>query len=71
VPLPNPDDAVIANLNPTEDYKTSVLSGLSPTVILECAGRGLSFWQYQMAQEMSGKLGSRLYATNLPTANNI
>jgi E3 ubiquitin-protein ligase CCNP1IP1 len=50
--LLNPDDAVIANLNPTEDYKTSVLSGLSPTVIMECAGRALSFWGYQITQEM-------------------
>ncbi|KAK7926974.1 hypothetical protein PG985_003972 [Apiospora marii] len=53
VSLPNPDDAVIANLNPSEDYKTSVLSGLSPTVIMECAGRALSFWAYQTTQEVS------------------
>ena len=50
--LPNPDDVVRANLNPTEDYKTSVLSGFSPTVIMECAGRGLAFYSYQTAQEM-------------------
>ena len=48
----NPDDAIIAILNPTEDYKTSVLSGLSPNVIMECAGRALSFWAYQTTQEM-------------------
>jgi E3 ubiquitin-protein ligase CCNP1IP1 len=51
--LSNPDDVVVTNLNPTEDYKTSVLSGLSPNVIMECAGRGLSFWAYQTTQEMS------------------
>ncbi|KAK6827683.1 hypothetical protein PG987_011024 [Apiospora arundinis] len=51
--LPNPDDAVIANLNPSEDYKTSVLSGLSPAVIIECASRALSFWAYQTTQEVS------------------
>ncbi|KAI1775672.1 hypothetical protein F4818DRAFT_440949 [Hypoxylon cercidicola] len=45
--LTNPDDAVISNLNPSEDYKTSVLSGLSPNVIIECASRALSFWAYQ------------------------
>ena len=39
-------------LNPTEDYKTSVLSGLSPSVIMECAGRGVAFWVYQTTQEM-------------------
>jgi E3 ubiquitin-protein ligase CCNP1IP1 len=50
--LPNPDDAVATRLNPTEDYKTSVLSGLSPSIIMECATRGLSFWSYQSAQEM-------------------
>ena len=50
--LTNPDDAVITNLNPTEDYKTSVLSGLSPNVIMECAGRALSFWTYQITQEV-------------------
>lgn len=50
--LTNPDDVVITALNPTEDYKTSVLSGLSPNVIMECAGRALSFWAYQTTQEM-------------------
>lgn len=50
--LTNPDDAVITNLNPSEDYKTSVLSGLSPNVIMECAGRALSFWAYQTTQDI-------------------
>ncbi|KAK1975854.1 cyclin [Colletotrichum cereale] len=50
--LANPDDAVVINLNLTEDYKTTVLSGLSPNVIMECAGRALSFWAYQTTQEM-------------------
>ncbi|WPH04468.1 Hypothetical protein R9X50_00735900 [Acrodontium crateriforme] len=50
--LTNPDDAVVTQLNPTEDYKTSVLSGLSPTVIMECAGRGLAFYTYQTTQEI-------------------
>ena len=51
--LTNPDDVVVANLNPTEDYKTSVLSGLNPNVVMECAGRALNFWAYQTMQEMS------------------
>lgn len=50
--LSNPDDAVTTILQPTEDYKTSVLSGLDPTTIMECAGRGLAFWAYQTTQEM-------------------
>ena len=53
--LTNPDDVVIANLKPTEDYKTSVLSGLNPNVIMECTGRALNFWAYQTLQEMSVK----------------
>jgi E3 ubiquitin-protein ligase CCNP1IP1 len=50
--LPNGDDAVITDLNPPDDYKTSVLSGLSPNIILECSGRALSFWAYQATSEM-------------------
>lgn len=50
--LNNADDAVIANLKPSEDYKTSVLSGLSPNIIMECAGRALSFWAYQATQDI-------------------
>ncbi|KAL8954101.1 MAG: hypothetical protein Q9222_000080 [Ikaeria aurantiellina] len=50
--LPNPDDVVSTQLNPTEDYKTSVLSGFSPSTIAECAGRGLAFWSYQSTQEI-------------------
>ena len=43
---------VVTRLNPAEDYKTSVLSGLSPTIVMECAGRALAFFSYQTAQEM-------------------
>ncbi|KAJ5873820.1 uncharacterized protein N7529_002250 [Penicillium soppii] len=50
--LLNPDDAVSTILNPTEDYKTSVLSGLDPNTIMECAGRALGFWAYQSTQEI-------------------
>ncbi|KAJ1706336.1 cyclin [Aspergillus flavus] len=50
--LVNPDDVVITALNPTEDYKTSVLSGLDPNTIMECAGRALLFWSYQTTQEI-------------------
>ncbi|KAL4923934.1 uncharacterized protein BDV17DRAFT_301381 [Aspergillus undulatus] len=49
--LLNPDDAVSTVLQPTEDYKTSVLSGLDPNTIMECTGRALKFWAYQMTQE--------------------
>ncbi|KAL2830568.1 hypothetical protein BDW59DRAFT_170124 [Aspergillus cavernicola] len=50
--LNNPDDAVETVLNPTEDYKTSVLSGLDPNTIIECSGRALLFWTYQTTQEI-------------------
>ncbi|EAW06745.1 uncharacterized protein ACLA_084400 [Aspergillus clavatus NRRL 1] len=50
--LVNPDDAASTVLNPSEDYKTSVLSGLDPTTIMECASRALAFWAYQTTQEM-------------------
>ncbi|KAL2849545.1 hypothetical protein BJY01DRAFT_262198 [Aspergillus pseudoustus] len=50
--LNNPDDAVTTLLRPTEDYKTSVLSGLDPTTIMDCAGRALTFWTYQTTQEV-------------------
>lgn len=51
-PLDNPDDAVVTDLNPSEEYKTSVLSGLSPSIIVECTSRALSFWAYQTIQEV-------------------
>lgn len=50
--LSNEDDVVVTELQPTEDYKTSVLSGLSPAIIMECAGRGMAFYHYQTTQEM-------------------
>jgi hypothetical protein len=42
----------VADLKPSEDYKTSILSGLSPTIIMECASRALAFHSYQAAQEI-------------------
>ena len=42
----------MADLRPSEDYKTSILSGLSPTIIMECASRALAFHSYQAAQEI-------------------
>ncbi|KAK0119551.1 hypothetical protein ONS95_010991 [Cadophora gregata] len=51
--LSNPEDVVGVNLNPSEDYKSCVLSGLSPSVILECASRALNFWAYQTNSEIT------------------
>lgn len=58
---------MITNLNPSEDYKTSVLSGLSPEAIMECAGRALSFWSYQMTQDLFVPLP---HAPRRPAASN-
>ena len=49
--LVNKDDAVITQLDPSEDYKTSVLSGFTPTLVVECASRALSFYNYQAVHE--------------------
>ncbi|TRM68423.1 hypothetical protein BD626DRAFT_116003 [Schizophyllum amplum] len=51
--LTEPDDVVVCSLRPSNDYKTSVLSGLTPSIILEICSRAISFWQYQIHQENS------------------
>lgn len=50
--LSGPDDAVMTVLNPTDAYKDSVLSGLSPDLIMEIAQKGLKFWAYQASMEL-------------------
>ncbi|XP_072357699.1 E3 ubiquitin-protein ligase CCNB1IP1 isoform X2 [Scyliorhinus torazame] len=44
-------DIVRTDLNPPEDYKGMVLSGLRPHTVLEVTGRALAFWSYQIHQE--------------------
>ncbi|KAK0627693.1 hypothetical protein B0T14DRAFT_535420 [Immersiella caudata] len=39
-------------LRPTEEWKSVALAGLSPTHVMECAGRALTFWSYQMTNQM-------------------
>ncbi|KAH9960489.1 hypothetical protein BC827DRAFT_1132969 [Russula dissimulans] len=51
--LTEADDVVVSSLHPSNDYKTSVLSGLNPATILEICSRAISFWQYQIHQENS------------------
>ncbi|ETW84238.1 hypothetical protein HETIRDRAFT_46786 [Heterobasidion irregulare TC 32-1] len=51
--LTEPDDVVVCSLHPSNDYKTSVLSGLNPATVLEICSRAISFWQYQIYQENS------------------
>ncbi|RMJ14662.1 hypothetical protein CDV36_005660 [Fusarium kuroshium] len=50
--LNSPEDAVIINFNPSDEYKTTLMSGLRPSIIMDCAGRALSFWAYQTAQDI-------------------
>lgn len=50
--LDKPYDMTVAILQPTDDYKMSVLSGLGPTIIMECANSGMAFWAYQSSQEI-------------------
>ncbi|KAL7814302.1 hypothetical protein V8C44DRAFT_326332 [Trichoderma aethiopicum] len=50
--LAKAEDISINNLNPTEEFKTCVLSGLSPNFVMECAGRAISFWAYQTTQNL-------------------
>ncbi|KAM0445844.1 hypothetical protein ACHAPV_006715 [Trichoderma viride] len=52
VQLPKEEDVAFISMNPTEEFKTCVLSGLSPNVIMECAGRAISFWSYQVAHDL-------------------
>lgn len=46
----NRDDVVQTSLNPHDSYKTSILAGLSPTIILDIAGRALNFYAYQVSR---------------------
>ncbi|KAK4055140.1 hypothetical protein OIV83_000420 [Microbotryomycetes sp. JL201] len=45
------EDVVQTILNPPDSYKTSVLSGLSPPLILDIASRAMNFYTYQVQQE--------------------
>ncbi|OZJ03414.1 hypothetical protein BZG36_03598 [Bifiguratus adelaidae] len=47
------EDIIMMDLNPTEEYKSSALSGLRPEVILDICSRAVSFYSYQVAQEIA------------------
>ncbi|ROT38714.1 hypothetical protein SODALDRAFT_399644 [Sodiomyces alkalinus F11] len=49
----SPQATSIVHLNPSDEFKSTVLSGLAPNDIIECAGRALSFWGYQTTQEIA------------------
>ncbi|GAA5828161.1 hypothetical protein JCM11251_002616 [Rhodosporidiobolus azoricus] len=49
--LTDVDDIMQTSLNPHDSYKTSILSGLAPAIILDIASRALNFYTYQVQQE--------------------
>ncbi|GAA5941297.1 hypothetical protein JCM3775_001534 [Rhodotorula graminis] len=49
--LPDLDDVAQMTFNPHDSWKTSILSGMSPTTILDIASRALNFYTYQVQQE--------------------
>ncbi|XP_015363551.1 PREDICTED: E3 ubiquitin-protein ligase CCNB1IP1-like [Diuraphis noxia] len=44
-------DIVQINLNPDESFKSMILCGLRPEVVMDISLRAVSFWNYQMTQE--------------------
>ncbi|KAI8979367.1 hypothetical protein BDF20DRAFT_1000695 [Mycotypha africana] len=50
--LSGTDDIILTDLNPTEEYKSSVLAGLKPEVILDITSRAIAFFDYQQSQEV-------------------
>lgn len=44
-------DVIQAELQPCETYRSIVLAGMKPDVIMDIAMRAMSFWSYQMEQE--------------------
>ncbi|KAK1836629.1 hypothetical protein QBC39DRAFT_296795 [Podospora conica] len=43
-------------LQPSDEWKSVALCGLNPIVIMECAGRAVSFWSYQMTNQIMFQL---------------
>uniref|UniRef100_H2Y617 Uncharacterized protein n=1 Tax=Ciona savignyi TaxID=51511 RepID=H2Y617_CIOSA len=44
-------DLVRFDLNPSEAYKSMVLCGQKPDVVLDVCNRAIAFWNFQMRQE--------------------
>ncbi|GAN05390.1 E3 ubiquitin-protein ligase CCNB1IP1 [Mucor ambiguus] len=47
------EDIILIQLNPTEEYKSSVLAGLKPEIILDICMRAVAFYEYQTSQEIA------------------
>ncbi|XP_075543314.1 uncharacterized protein LOC142577745 [Dermacentor variabilis] len=53
VQLPGKFDLVRVDVDPPEHFRTMVLAGYSPEIIMDACSRALAFWSYQMAQQGS------------------
>ncbi|KAL5477754.1 hypothetical protein EMCRGX_G024592 [Ephydatia muelleri] len=51
--LPGKLDIVRVDLQPSDQYKSMVIAGQKPEVIMEICSRAMSFWTYQSHQERS------------------
>ncbi|KAK7861878.1 hypothetical protein R5R35_002845 [Gryllus longicercus] len=47
----NKYDLTCADLNPSEDFRSMILAGLRPEIIIDIAHRAISFWSYQIHME--------------------
>ncbi|XP_065067775.1 E3 ubiquitin-protein ligase CCNB1IP1-like isoform X1 [Rhopilema esculentum] len=49
--LPGKFDIIRVDLQPAEEYKSMVLAGLKPEIIMEICSRAIAFWSYQAYSE--------------------
>lgn len=50
--MDSPNDIISVSLALTDEYKSVILAGLSPAVIMDICSRAMSFWTYQATQEL-------------------
>ncbi|KAF8805647.1 hypothetical protein BYT27DRAFT_7234246, partial [Phlegmacium glaucopus] len=58
--LTEPDDVVVCSFQPTNDYKTSVLSGLTPSTILDICSRAFQQAVVRNVNDKNGQLQNQL-----------
>ncbi|KAE8750984.1 hypothetical protein FOCC_FOCC002412 [Frankliniella occidentalis] len=51
-------DVIRQNSNPAEEFKAMLLVGLRPEIVLDIAMRAVSFWNYQVEQELKYQANS-------------
>ncbi|KAI8340736.1 hypothetical protein BC941DRAFT_418046 [Chlamydoabsidia padenii] len=71
VGLTQKKDIVLIQLSPTEEYKSSILAGLKPDVIMDICNRALSFYNYQVSQELCYRISvQKMMESQLETHQN-